>query len=47
MRWPYSTSLKIFQMVNSYFTVEKTDLRSATERKRRGDCVKLELLVQV
>jgi len=36
VHWFYITPLKTFQMFSSYFTVEKTDLHSATERKRRG-----------
>ena len=47
LHWHYSTPLKSFQMVNSEFTVEITDLHSATERKSRGACfLNLELLIQ-
>jgi len=46
VHWLYSTPLKTFQPVNSYFTVEKTDLHSATEKEKGGCVLKLELLIQ-
>ena len=39
LHWHYSTPLKTFQTVNSYFTVEITDLYSGTEIKIEGGAV--------
>ena len=36
LHWHYSTLLKTFQMINSSFTVEITDLHSATKRMSGG-----------